>query len=95
MPPQTVPAEKSAAPREARPAPEPTQSTSVKPGEPVLPDSLRRNCQITGGGNFDNVGLATGETAVNFTLKDIHGIDYRLSRLLVEKPVVMAFGSFT
>jgi len=46
-------------------------------------------------GDFENVGLVVGETAVDFTLQDIHGNIFSLSRLLSEKPVVMVFGSFT
>ena len=64
--------------------------------EPVLLDTLKRNCQINrGSGNFNQTGLAVGETAVNFTLKDISGREFRLSQLLAEKPVLMIFGSFT
>ena len=63
---------------------------------PVLPDTLNRNCQITQGSeDFDNTGLAIGETAIDFSLKDTTGNEFRLSHLLAEKPVMMAFGSFT
>jgi len=69
---------------------------TTKPVEPVLLDTLRRNCQITqGSDNFENVGLLIGDTAVNFTLKDIRGSEFRLSQLLAENPVMMVFGSFT
>ena len=71
-------------------------NTNDDPVEPVLLDTLRRNCQITqGNGDFDKTGLTVGATAVNFTLKDINGNELRLSQLLAEKPVVMIFGSFT
>jgi peroxiredoxin len=40
-------------------------------------------------------GPLPGELAIDFTLKDIHGSEYTLSKLLGEKPVVMIFGSFT
>lgn len=71
-------------------------NTNIESVEPVLLDTLRRNCQITqGSGNFDETGLAVGGTAVNFTLKDINGSEFRLSQLLAEKPVMMVFGSFT
>jgi len=67
----------------------------VGPEEPVLPTTLTRGCSPSAGGNFDNAGLAIGEMAVNFALKDTQGNEYILSRLLSEKPVVMVFGSFT
>jgi len=70
-------------------------STIVETEEPMLSTTLKRNCPPTVRGNFDSVGLAIGEMAVNFTLKDIHGNEFVLSRLLAEKPVVMVFGSFT
>ncbi len=74
----------------------PDPNTDIKLGEPVLLDTLRRNCQITQGSDkFENIGLLIGDTAVNFTLKDIHGSEFRLSQLLAEKPVMMVFGSFT
>ena len=69
---------------------------TIESVEPVLLDTLKRNCQITqGSGNFNETGLAVGETAVNFTLKDTNGTEFRLSRFLAEKPVMMVFGSFT
>ena len=62
----------------------------------VLSDALTSNCErnATSGG-FQNAGLAVGEIAVEFTLKDIQGNAFTLSELLSEKPVVMVFGSFT
>jgi hypothetical protein len=76
--------------------PAPGRPAGTGSGEPPLSDNLKRNGRITqGDGGFDNTGLAIGETAVNFTLKDIHGADFRLSHLLAEKPVVLVFGSFT
>ena len=72
------------------------KNTKDEDGEPALLDALRRNCQITkGSSNFDKSGLAVGEPAVNFTLKDINNKELRLSQFLAEKPVVMVFGSFT
>jgi len=71
-------------------------NTDCEPIEPVLLDELKRNCQITqGSGNFNQTGLAVGEIAVNFTLRDINGSEFRLSQFLAEKPVMMIFGSFT
>lgn len=79
------------------PTPESAISTDTDDAiEPVLLDTLIRNCQITQmSENFGDTGLQVGEMAVNFTLKDIDGNEHRLSRFLAEKPVVMIFGSFT
>ncbi len=63
---------------------------------PELSDALMRGCERTrASGGFENVGLAVGETAVDFTLQDVHGNTVSLAGLLIEKPVVMVFGSFT
>lgn len=74
-------------------------ATVVAPAESktlVLTDELTRNCQpMRTGGGFTDVGLAEGETAVDFTLEDVQGNSVSLSELLAEKPVVMVFGSFT
>lgn len=62
----------------------------------LLSNALKRGCQRTGAsGGFQNVGLAEGEIAVDFTLNDVNGNTVVLSGLLAEKPVVMVFGSFT
>jgi len=73
----------------------PAPATSVS--EPELPTNLTANCPVSPAGTqgFNAVGLNTGQKAINFTLKDTGGREYRLSRLLAEKPVVMIFGSFT
>ncbi len=42
-----------------------------------------------------STGVKTGDTAIEFTLKDIEGTSYSLSSLLETKPVLMVFGSFT
>ena len=64
--------------------------------EPVLLEELSRNCQLAESrDDFKDVGLSIGQRAVNFTLKDTQGAEFRLARLLVERPVVMVFGSFT
>jgi len=39
--------------------------------------------------------LEVGDKAIEFTLKDIHGLEYGLSDLLATKPVLMIFGAFT
>ena len=62
--------------------------------EPALPGTLKRDCPPRSVA-FENAGLQIGGKAVNFTLKDINGEEFRLSRLLAEKPVMMVFGSFT
>ena len=83
-------------PQAATPDSAPDANTNIESVEPVLLDTLKRNSQITqSSGNFDETGLAVEGTAVNFTLKDINGGEFRLSQLLVEKPVMMVFGSFT
>jgi hypothetical protein len=65
--------------------------------EPSLSSTLTRNCPVgpTRAQAFEDAGLGPGQKAVNFTLLDTQGVEYRLSRLLAEKPVVMIFGSFT
>ena len=63
---------------------------------PVLSNDLIRDIKrARRSGDFDNVGLNIGETAVDFTLKDVDGNTVSLRGLLSEKPVVMVFGSFT
>lgn len=42
-----------------------------------------------------STGIETGDTAIEFTLKDVHGTSYSLSSLLETKPVLMVFGSYT
>ncbi len=90
------PEAQSAAPAEVTvPLPVPDNTAS---DEPVLSTELRRNGEMmTSGGKdgFGEAGLRIGETAVNFTLRGIGGREFRLSRLLAEKPVLMVFGSFT
>ncbi len=88
------PASTANTPVSEEPVPSSAPAT-VDSDEPVLSTALKRGCFRTTRGNFDNAGLAIGERAVNFTLKDIYGNEYRLSRLLALKPVVMVFGSFT
>jgi hypothetical protein len=64
--------------------------------ELILSNALIRDCKRSGpSGGFENAGLAVGETAVDFTLKDVDGNTVSLAGLLGEKPVVMIFGSFT
>ncbi len=42
-----------------------------------------------------STGMKTGNTAIEFTLKDIEGNSHTLSSLLETKPVLMVFGSYT
>ncbi len=77
-------------------------TTNIESVEPILLEELSRNCQPTERAfnhlrrnNFENTGLSIGQRAVNFALEDTQGAEYQLSRLLVETPVVMIFGSFT
>ena len=74
-----------------------TDDSTTRLAEPViLSDALKRNCQQSEAPrNFDSTGLAVGEHAVEFTLKDVNGQEYTLSEMLVEKPVVLVFGSYT
>ena len=73
-----------------------TVLSNEQPQGLVLSNTLTRGCQRTvPSGDFDSVGLAIGETAVDFTLKDVDGNIVSLAGLLSEKPVVMVFGSFT
>ncbi len=95
--------ESTQTPTEAEQTPSTTEQNSTlpietRPEEPTLSNTLLRDCdptQTSGGGNFDDVGLQIGEKAVNFTLRDTHATEYRLSQLLAEKPVMMVFGSCT
>jgi len=89
------------------PAPTTTPTPNLEPSEvpdsvihetkePELSGALIRGCERTrASGGFENVGLAVGETAVDFTLQDVRGNTVSLAGLLTEKPVVMVFGSFT
>ena len=99
--PSPVPAPVPAPIPSPRPALTPDPSVVPHPVAPepealFLSDALKRGCERSRpSGGFNNVGLAVGETAVNFRLKDIHGNTVSLAGLLSEKPVVMVFGSFT
>ncbi len=72
-------------------------ASTEEPEEPVLPTTLKKDCHLTESSvrGFNKAGLKVGEKAVNFTLKDTSATKFRLSRLLVEKPVMLVFGSFT
>jgi hypothetical protein len=73
-----------------------TDSDIPETTELILSDALIRNCERSETSrDFSNSGLAVGETAVDFTLQDTQGNIISLSGLLIEKPVVIVFGSFT
>jgi cytochrome oxidase Cu insertion factor (SCO1/SenC/PrrC family) len=70
-----------------------TEEVTASPESPVrleLSTELNRNCAP-----FSASAPKSGELAIDFTLKDIHGTEFTLSELLAEKPVVMVFGSYT
>ena len=75
---------------------------SEEKAAPVLREGLRRNCKYDGPvapdvqkGDLQKKRLKVGETAIDFTLSDIHGNKFTLSEMLREKPVLMEIGSFT
>ena len=78
----------------ARPEPAPTAASApTEVDGPKLSTELIRGCQRSR--SPGQGGPAPGELAIDFALKDVGGKEYTLSRLLMEKPVVMIFGSFT
>ncbi len=88
------------------PAPAPVPAPALAPAPSSYPDSsvdgllssdaLAKGCQRSRpSGGFENVGLAVGESAIDFTLRDVDGNTFNLAELLSEKPVVMVSGSFT
>jgi len=101
----STPPVKTPEPMEAREATSQNGTTSIEGKEressdnvsgPVLSNDLVRSITHTRrSGDFDNVGLSIGETAIDFTLTDVDGNTVNLRGLLSEKPVVMVFGSFT
>ena len=69
---------------------------------PVLSEDLSSHCfrwpeaAFTRSRYADvSTALSPGETAVDFELADVEGNPYRLSDLLVDKPVLLVLGSFT
>ncbi|MBW1811341.1 MAG: cytochrome c3 family protein, partial [Deltaproteobacteria bacterium] len=69
---------------------------------PILSTALESNCFNWPEDEFSStnkagVGTALLENAlaVELTLKDVNGVEYSLSALLAEKPVLLVFGSFT
>jgi hypothetical protein len=82
-------------------------TTPSGPGEasgaaPVLSADLHSNCYRWPVGQFTprneaalTVGLAAGDTAVDFTLRDLDDRPVALSSLLAEEPVLLILGSHT
>lgn len=102
VPPQLYPAsseepEKPAETSASNPERSFSDDRPILPGEPKLSSALIRGGESASqrGQGFDDTGLSKGEKAINFTLRDIHDREFKLSRLLSQKPVVMVFGSFT
>ena len=72
------------------------------PGPPVLSGDLHSNCYRWPVGQFTprneaalSVGLAAGDTAADFTLRDLGDRPVTLSLLLMEEPVLLIMGSHT
>lgn len=72
------------------------------PGPPVLSGDIHSNCYRWPVGQFTprneaalSVGLAAGDTAVGFTLRDLEDQPVALSALLAEEPVLLILGSHT
>jgi hypothetical protein len=80
------------------------------PGPPETPNvELRRELELTS--NCHNwpaqefsatnhvertrTSVIQGDHAIDFTLKDTDGVEYRLSELLRTRPVLIVFGAFT
>ena len=88
-------------------SPTDTDNNSGPPGPPTL--ELRRELELTSNCydwpaqefSFANhlqdnrTSVTEGDQAIDFTLKDTNGVEYRLSQLLQTRPVLMVFGSFT
>lgn len=77
------------------PASSPTQVPITLPAlltlPPVTCPPIREDINY----EFNQAGPGVGETAIDFSLESTAGEQITLSALLVEKPVVLIFGSFT
>ena len=73
---------------------DPEQPTTQPPTPitPLLSADLVRGCK---GRDQSKKHPQEGNQAIEFALKDVEGSPYVLSELLLEKPVVLIFGSFT
>jgi hypothetical protein len=80
------------------------------PGPPESPTiDLRRELELTSNcydwpaqefsaanhAEATRASVVEGDQAIDFTLKDTDGVEYRLSELLRTRPVLIVFGSFT
>ncbi|MFV1948743.1 MAG: hypothetical protein ACC633_02285 [Anaerolineales bacterium] len=76
--------------------PEPTAQVMTPTGSqtfsPDLADNLKSGCTKK---DPKTSSPKEGELAVEFSLRDVNGVEYTLSEMLSEKPVYMIFGSFT
>lgn len=76
--------------------PDPTAQVMTPAGpqtfSPELTDNLRPGCTKK---DPRTASPKEGELAVDFSLRDVNGVEYTLSKMLSEKPVYMIFGSFT
>jgi hypothetical protein len=59
---------------------------------PILSTDLIGGCDTE---KRNNQRPKVGEQAIEFTLMDIKGKSYTLSEMLMEKPVILIFGSYT
>lgn len=70
-------------------------------GGPVLSDGIVSSCfdwpaeEFTADNHAQIQTIAEGSLAVEFILEDVDGTAYTLSDMLLEKPVLMVFGSYT
>lgn len=57
----------------------------------------RKNCvkDTHGASPYTAGGLSVGDSAYDFTLKDIDGNPHKLSNLIAQKPVVLIWGMYT
>jgi cytochrome oxidase Cu insertion factor (SCO1/SenC/PrrC family) len=77
------------------PASCPTQLPVILPSLQTLPPVTCPATREAKNSEFNQVGPAVGETAIDFSLESTTGERITLSTLLAEKPVVLIFGSFT
>jgi hypothetical protein len=88
-------------------SPTDSNGTINPPGSPT--PELRREMELTSNcynwpaqefssANYvedTRTSVIEGDRAIEFTLKDTDGVEYRLSELLRTRPVLIVFGSFT
>ena len=64
-------------------------------GYPVVPISNQESGHTSSLTYQPRLGLSVGDSAVDISLKDITGVEYTLSQLYTEKPLIIEFGSYT